>query len=61
MWTILAAMVLLFLGMFIVLFTCFNARKEKRRTYKNNADTLNGNGYNGVRAQGVRRKRFGLF
>lgn len=32
MWTCLAAMVLLFLGMFIVLFTCFSARKKKRKS-----------------------------
>ena len=29
MWTCLAAVVLWFLGVFIVLFTCFSARKEK--------------------------------
>lgn len=50
MWTCLAAMVLLFLGMFIVLFTCFGARKEKksgsgRHGHKTNADS--GVGYDG--------------
>ena len=73
MWTCLAAMVLLFLGMFIVLFTCFSARKERKRnggTYKNNRDTyVNGtdgynDGYNGTtttHTTRTRRKRFGLF
>ncbi|MCJ1291887.1 hypothetical protein MMC34_003435 [Xylographa carneopallida] len=72
MWTILAAMVLLFLGMFIVLFTCFSARKEKKRggSYKNRGDAYdNGVGYNGgynnttttTPATRPRRKRFGLF
>lgn len=51
MWTCLAAMVLLFLGMFIVLFTCFSARKEKRKSgsgrygHKSSADS--GAGYDG--------------
>lgn len=66
MWTILAAMILLFFGMFIVLFTCFSARKAKRGpSYKTNADTYPaGDGYNGVAttsARAQRRKRFGLF
>ena len=71
MWTILAAMILLFLGMFIVLFTCFSARKERKRggNYKNRGDTYeNGTGYNDTynnttttRATRTRRKRFGIF
>jgi len=36
MWTILAAMLLLFFGMFIVLFTCFRARKAKKNSYASN-------------------------
>lgn len=63
MWTILAAMLLLFFGMFIVLFTCFSARKARknsyasnggvgggrRRSYKNSADAgyVDGNGMGG--------------
>jgi len=31
MWCVLAAFILLLLGMFVVLFTCFSARKEKKR------------------------------
>ncbi|MCJ1282938.1 hypothetical protein MMC26_002264 [Xylographa opegraphella] len=69
MWTILTAMVLLFFGMFIVLFTCFSARKEKRRSgsYKNRGDAYDhGAGYNGgynntTTTTRTRRKRFGLF
>ena len=38
MWTCLAAMVLLFFGMFIVLFTCFGARKRRRGTVKGSRD-----------------------
>jgi MFS family permease len=30
-WTLLAAFILLFFGMFIVLFTCFSARRQKKR------------------------------
>ncbi|MCJ1360484.1 MAG: hypothetical protein MMC33_010489 [Icmadophila ericetorum] len=61
MWTILAAMILLFFGMFIVLFTCFSARKERRRgpSYKTNADTYDGVNTTTTRTQ--RRRRFGLF
>lgn len=75
MWTVLAAMILLFFGMFIVLFTCFSARKERRRTpgtYKNGGDAYvarDGVYDNGTTthanttttARGTRRKRFGLF
>jgi len=70
MWTILAAMILLFFGMFIVLFTCFSARKEKRRTggtYKNSGDAYvandgaYGNGTTATTTRRTRRKRFGLF
>ncbi|MCJ1227929.1 hypothetical protein MMC12_004588 [Toensbergia leucococca] len=58
MWTCLAAMILLFLGMFIVLFTCFSARKAKKNTaYKSNVDTYD----NGYTSTTTRRKRFGLF
>jgi len=39
MWTCLAAMILLFLGMFIVLFTCCSARKERRRGNVANTNT----------------------
>ncbi|MCJ1474741.1 hypothetical protein MMC13_003401 [Lambiella insularis] len=71
MWTILAAMILLFLGMFIVLFTCFSARKEKKRLggHKTHGDVYeNGNGYNDgynntttTQSTRTRRKRFGIF
>ncbi|MCJ1249791.1 hypothetical protein MMC30_007017 [Trapelia coarctata] len=66
MWTVLAAMILLFFGMFIVLFTCFSARKEKRRgaTYKNGGDAYVANDgvhNNGTTTRRTRRKRFGLF
>jgi hypothetical protein len=66
MWCVLAAMVLLFFGMFIVLFTCFSARRAKKRGFKTEPDYAN----NGYAADGVthtthtrtaRRKRFGLF
>ncbi len=58
MWTVLAAFILLLLGMFIVLFTCFSARKEKKRanTYKNSGDA----GYDGINAA-PKKKRFGIF
>jgi len=58
MWTVLAAFILLLLGMFIVLFTCFGARKEKKRanTYKNSGDA----GYDGINAA-PKKKRFGIF
>lgn len=58
MWTVLAAFILLLLGMFIVLFTCFSARKEKKRakTYKNSGDA----GYDGTNAA-PKKKRFGIF
>ncbi|MCJ1369031.1 hypothetical protein MMC20_000238 [Loxospora ochrophaea] len=59
MWTCLVAMVLLFLGAFIVLFTCFSARRAKRNTtYKN--ETTYANSGNGV-ANTRRRRRFGIF
>ena len=51
MWCVLAAMILLFFGMFITLFTCFSARKEKKR-----AGNLDNAG-----DAAPRRKRFGLF
>jgi len=58
MWTVLAAFILLLLGMFIVLFTCFSARKEKKRanTYKNSGDA----GYDGINAA-PKKKKFGIF
>ena len=59
MWTILAAMILLFLGMLIVLFTCFSARK-KTRAAKTHADTGYDNGYGGTRTRTTRTKRFGF-
>jgi len=64
MWTCLAAMVLLFLGMLIVLFTCFGARKERHRSRKTARDIgyENENGYgNTTTATRTRRKRFFLF
>jgi len=60
MWTILAAMILLFLGMFIVLFTCFSARRERKRTYKNNGDAYAANGAYANGTTTTRRKRFGF-
>lgn len=59
MWTILAAMILLFLGTLIVLFTCFSARKKTRAT-KTHADTGYDNGYSGTPTRTTRRKRFGF-
>ena len=74
MWTILAAMILLFFGMLLVLFTCFSARKERKRasgTYKNSGDAYVANdgvySNNGAThittatSRRTRRKRFGLF
>lgn len=67
MWTCLAAMVLLFLGMFIVLFTCFSARKAKKsNTYgrKTGNDTGmydNGGEYSQTTTRRTRKKRFGIF
>ena len=73
MWTCLAAMILLFLGMFIVLFTCFSKRKAKKSAgYKSAGDTYttgnghrHGNGYDdagmGTRNTHTRKKRFGIF
>ena len=62
MWTILAAMILLFFGMFIVLFTCFSARKAKKRnTYKNEPTYGDGvGGYNETTAY-TPKKKFGVF
>lgn len=72
MWTCLAAMILLFLGMFIVLFTCFSARKAKKsNSYKTTGDAYttgdgyqHGNGYNDdatrTHATHTRKKRFGI-
>jgi hypothetical protein len=68
MWTILAAMILLFFGMFIVLFTCFSARKERKagrvsggRHHKTSADAYPSDGvlYEDTRVR--RKKRFGIF
>ena len=59
MWTVLAAMILLFLGMLIVLFTCFSARKSTR-TSKTRADTGYDNAYGGTPTRTTRRKRFGF-
>lgn len=73
MWTCLAAMILLFLGMFIVLFTCFSARKAKKSaSYKTTGDAYatkdgyhHGNGYDSApaptNATHPRKKRFGIF
>ncbi|MCJ1484849.1 hypothetical protein MMC06_005022 [Schaereria dolodes] len=61
MWTVLAAMVLLFLGMFIVLFTCFSSRKAKKNAaHKSNADTYN-NYDSTTHTRTTRKKRFGIF
>jgi len=49
MWTCLAAMILLFLGMWIVLFTCCSARRERR----NRGTTTNDDGV------GMKRRRWG--
>lgn len=62
MWTCLAAMLLLFFGMLIVLFTCFSTRKKRR-----NGTTVYKTEYvnNGAHGNGVaaprRKKRFGIF
>ncbi len=72
MWTILVAMLLLFFGMFIVLFTCFSSRKAKKvqhSSYKGTNDTYGNDGmmYNEPQAGDMgharvpRRKRFGIF
>ena len=55
-------MVLLFLGMFIVLLTCFSARKEKRKSgtgrYGQNPSADSGLGYDGhATTQTTRRSR----
>jgi len=42
MWTILAAMILLFLATFIVLFTCFSSRMHRKDTVKTEAGYANG-------------------
>ena len=63
MWTILAAVILLFFGMLIVLFTCFSSRKEKKRTSYSYADKNSHNGYVDAgmgNAAVPRRKRFGI-
>ena len=70
MWTILAAAILLFLGMFIVLFTRFDSRRSRKVehvvVHKNVDESYpagNGVGYNeyGALPMAPRRKRFGLF
>lgn len=61
MWTCLAAVVCLFFGSAIVLFTCFGARRKSRAT-KTTADgpyEYAGNGYSGTHA--AKKKRFGIF
>lgn len=66
MWTILVAMVLLFLGMFIVLFTCFSARKAKKsgvHGHKTSHDTgmyNDGADYTTTTTRRTRKKRFGF-
>jgi len=47
MWTILAAMILLFFGTFVVLFTCFSARRH-RNDYVGNKHGDAGYGANGA-------------
>ncbi|KAI4155752.1 MAG: hypothetical protein LQ340_000772 [Diploschistes diacapsis] len=41
LWTLVAAFVLLFLGMFILLFTCFSARRQKKRERQAAAEPKN--------------------
>ena len=48
-------MILLFFGMFIVLFTCFSARKAK----KNRGYVGNGDGHGGGRRSGRRGEKHG--
>jgi len=55
MWTILAAMILLFFGMFIVLFTCFSARRA------NKGGVYESKHSNGHATTTRRRRRFGLY
>ena len=73
MWTCLAAMILLFFGMFIILFTCFSAWKTKKAnhqggrhktsyegaTYDNGVN--NGDGYATTTTRRTRKKKFGIF
>ncbi|MCJ1314057.1 hypothetical protein MMC25_007737 [Agyrium rufum] len=58
MWLVLAAMISLFLGMFIVLFTCFSARRAKKREQRYSKEQQYPQGQT---ARVGRRKRFGLF
>ncbi|KAK4695065.1 hypothetical protein P7C71_g2616, partial [Lecanoromycetidae sp. Uapishka_2] len=66
MWTCLVAMVLLFLGMFIVLFTCFSARKAKKsnsyrhKTSNDSAMYDDGATYQTTTTRRTRKKRFGF-
>jgi len=58
MWTILAAMILLFFGMFIVLFTCFSARRARKRGAYNSKYATDGHH---TTTTTTRRRRFGFF
>ncbi|KAK4964395.1 hypothetical protein LTR66_003750 [Elasticomyces elasticus] len=59
MWTTLAATILLFLGMLIVFFTCFSARRERNR---NGHTGKNEGGYvDPVVDDAPNRRRFGAF
>ncbi|KAK3683075.1 hypothetical protein LTR37_020586 [Vermiconidia calcicola] len=52
-WCLVGALIALFLGMLIVFFTCFAARREKKRAVKHEQST--------PAAATPRRKRFGIF
>lgn len=60
MWCALAAMILLFLGMSIDLFTCFSGRKQEERRYSN-TQSLAHNTEGEVNPTYGRKKRFGVF
>jgi amino acid transporter len=53
-WLLLASFVLQFFGMLIVFFTCFSARREKRRAAPTQKDEA-------APVAGGRKKRFGIF
>jgi len=57
MWTILAAMILLFFGMFIVLFTCFSARRARKRGVYDSKYATDGHH---TTTTTTRRRRFGF-
>jgi len=53
-WTLLAAMILLFFGTFIVLFTCFSARRHRRDTVRTGKHEA---GYGGATTTTTTHKR----